>query len=168
MKGDMMLNIKTGLLLTIMVMCTLGVGWSADMYQWVDEKGVTHIEDNPPGEMSVSNSLEVKKIKDIMEPSSKLNENPTERKSTDDQAVNMNANIEIYTTSWCHFCRQAKEYFKKKGVSYNEHDVDKSKEAMRRKNEISSSGGVPVTVINGQVINGFSEEVYEAALRGKP
>ena len=116
----MIVNIKTGLLVAVVIMCALGFGCSATI------------------------------------------------NSSNNQTMNVNSNVEIYTTSWCPYCKQAKEYLKSRGIPYIEYDVEKSKEAMRRKRDLTPSGGVPVAVINGQVIDGFSEESYDAALREKP
>jgi glutaredoxin len=124
-----MLNRKKGLLVTIAIMCVLGIGCSAEMYKWVDQQGETHLGNYPP---------------------------------------NVNSNVEIYTTSWCPYCTHAKEYLKSRGVPYIEYDVAKSRDALRRKNRLSPSDRVPVAVINGKVIDGFSETTYDAALREKP
>jgi mycoredoxin len=116
----MTVNIKTGLLVAVVIMCALGFGCSATI------------------------------------------------NSSNNQAMNVNSNVEIFTTSWCPYCKQAKAYLKSMGIPYNEYDVEKSKEAMRRKKDLSPSDGVPVAVINGQVVDGFSEATYDAALREKP
>lgn len=163
-----MLNFKTVLLAVIVVMCTLGVGTSAEMYKWVDEQRVAHLGDYPPQDLSGSTSLELRRFKDSSKPASTTNEKSVNEKSAGERTVNVNSKVEIFTTSWCHYCKQAKEYLKSKGVSYTEYDVEKTKEAMKRKQEISPSRGIPVALINGQVIEGFSQTAYDAALRLNP
>ena len=69
--------------------------------------------------------------------------------------------VVIYTTSWCHFCHDAKAYLKKRGIAYTEYDVEKDAEALRRRNELSPGGGVPIAVIDGKVVRGFSAELYD-------
>ena len=67
------------------------------------------------------------------------------------------AAIKIYTTPTCAFCKQAKEYFKSKGLEYAEYDV--SKDIKKQKEMIEKTGqfGVPVIDINGQVVIGFDK-----------
>lgn len=37
--------------------------------------------------------------------------------------------VEIYTTSWCRYCRDAKRYFRSRGVAFKEYDVEKDPKA---------------------------------------
>jgi glutaredoxin-like YruB-family protein len=68
--------------------------------------------------------------------------------------VGMNT-VEIYTTPSCAYCKMAKEYFKKNGISYSEYDV--SKNAAKQQEMIAKTHqyGVPVIIINGKVVLGF-------------
>ena len=63
--------------------------------------------------------------------------------------------VEIYTTPGCAYCKMAKDYFKKNGVSYSEYDV--SKDISRRQEMLDKTHqfGVPVIIINGKIILGF-------------
>ncbi len=77
--------------------------------------------------------------------------------------------VAIYTTPTCTYCRMAKEYFKQKGVSYEEHNVDADTE--RRQEMIMKSGqmGVPVIAIaaeNGKedIVIGFDEAMLAQLL----
>ena len=65
--------------------------------------------------------------------------------------------VKIYTTPSCVYCRQAKEFFKEKGVEYEEFDV--SVDAEKREEVIQKSGqmGVPVIDIEGEIIVGFDK-----------
>ena len=70
----------------------------------------------------------------------------------------------IYSTPTCHYCKIAKEFFKEKGVIYEEHDVASDTE--QRKVMVDKSGqlGVPVIDIEGQIIVGFDEATVAGAL----
>ncbi|WKZ27122.1 MAG: glutaredoxin domain-containing protein [Candidatus Paceibacterota bacterium] len=63
--------------------------------------------------------------------------------------------ITIYSTPWCGYCQQAKEYFKTKGWEYTEKDVQA--DAVAREEMINKTGqlGVPVIDINGKIVIGF-------------
>jgi len=71
----------------------------------------------------------------------------------------------IYTTSWCPFCDAAKEYFRKKGIEYEEKNVEKDIQAREEMIEKSGQLGVPVIDIEGKIIVGFSPEEIEEALK---
>jgi glutaredoxin-like YruB-family protein len=73
--------------------------------------------------------------------------------------------ITIYSTPTCHYCKVAKEFFDLNGLRYKEIDVQKDIEARKKMVEISGQMGVPVIVIGKKVLNGFSEEIVEAALK---
>ncbi len=69
--------------------------------------------------------------------------------------------IKIYTTQWCGYCKMAKEFFKEKGVQYEEYDVGndqkKAEEMMQKSNQM----GVPVIDIDGTIIVGFNKKKLE-------
>lgn len=65
------------------------------------------------------------------------------------------ANIKIYTTQYCAYCKMAKEYFKSKNIPYEEYDV--GADASKREEMLKKSGqfGVPVIDIDGNIVVGF-------------
>ena len=64
--------------------------------------------------------------------------------------------IVLYTGPNCKYCTLAKEYFKKEGLEYTEHNVAIDKTA---KETLFSMGvrSVPLIVINGDPVLGFDE-----------
>ena len=73
--------------------------------------------------------------------------------------------VELYTTSWCPYCKKARDFFRSRGISFTEYDIEKDKEAAQRQRQMDSRGGVPFVVIDGRGIAGFSEAAYEKALK---
>lgn len=67
----------------------------------------------------------------------------------------------VYSTPTCPYCVYAKNFFKEKGVSFE--DVDVSKDRTRAMEMIQKSGqmGVPVIDIGGEIIVGFQPSVFE-------
>ena len=65
------------------------------------------------------------------------------------------AKVKIYTTPTCHYCKMAKEYFKSKGIEYEEYDV--MTDLAKRQEMVSRTGqmGVPVIDIDGKLVIGF-------------
>jgi alkyl hydroperoxide reductase subunit F len=63
--------------------------------------------------------------------------------------------VRVYTTKTCQYCRLVKAYLQKHGVAYEEIDVGAEIDAAREMVEISGQMGVPVTVVDDEVILGF-------------
>ncbi|HAH87636.1 MAG TPA: NrdH-redoxin [Armatimonadetes bacterium] len=72
--------------------------------------------------------------------------------------------IKVYSTSTCPWCRKAKEYFSGKGVKYTEYDVSQDREKLQEMVDLTGQRGVPVIVINNQVIVGFNQAKIDEAL----
>mgnify|MGYP001559173999 FL=1 len=68
------------------------------------------------------------------------------------------ANVTIYTTPTCVYCKMTKEFFKEYGVLYTEKDV--AGDAAAREEMVQKSGqmGVPVIDIDGELVVGFDKE----------
>ena len=63
--------------------------------------------------------------------------------------------VEIYTTPSCAYCKMAKEYFQKKDISYVEYDVQADITKRQEMLDKTQQFGVPVILIDGQVVLGF-------------
>ena len=73
--------------------------------------------------------------------------------------------VDIYVTSWCPYCKKAIAYLDAKGIEYNKYDIEEDESAAKRKKElVPNYSGIPLAVINGKIIKGFTEERYSAAL----
>jgi glutaredoxin-like YruB-family protein len=66
-------------------------------------------------------------------------------------------NVTIYSTPTCHFCHQAKEFFKANNVTYTEHDVLSDLNARKEMVDKSGQLGVPVIIIDKEVTVGFDK-----------
>lgn len=67
------------------------------------------------------------------------------------------ANITIYSTPTCGFCKMAKEYLNSKNVPFT--DVDVSTDVSKQQEMVTKSGqyGVPVIDVDGKIIVGFDK-----------
>lgn len=74
------------------------------------------------------------------------------------------ANVEIYTTPTCAYCKRAKEFLKEHQVEFQEIDVAGNREAAEEMIEKSGQMGTPVIVIDGTIIVGFKPDVMEKEL----
>ena len=64
--------------------------------------------------------------------------------------------VTVYSTPTCHYCNMAKEYFKANNIPYETFDVasdaDKRKEMMEKSGQL----GVPVILIDNDLVIGFN------------
>jgi len=169
MEGCLMMMKKV--LITIMSLLMLAAGVhvsAADMYQWVDEDGTVHIEDGLPEDLSKTTKVQKIKLRESKPQIDGSQEAGPEKEAVSKQTATANPTVEIYTTSWCPYCKQAKKYLSDKGIEFTEYDVEVNKEASKRKNDLSPKSGVPVAVINGKVVKGFSADAYDRTFSQLP
>jgi len=74
------------------------------------------------------------------------------------------AKVTIYSTPTCVYCKMAKEFFKEKGVVYEEHDVAADVAARKEMFDKTHQMGVPVIMVDEQIIVGFDKGTLEKAL----
>jgi len=72
--------------------------------------------------------------------------------------------ISIYTTPTCGFCRQAKAYLKRRGMPFAEFDVSRDPQKAAEMVQVSGQRGVPVILIDGQLVLGFNEPMIAQLL----
>jgi glutaredoxin 3 len=70
----------------------------------------------------------------------------------------MDKQVTIYSTPVCHYCNQAKEYFKEHNVNYEEHDVAADQAKRQEMIEMTGQMGVPVIRIGDDVVVGFDQD----------
>jgi len=118
---------------------------SAKLYTWTDRNGVTRRTYYPPPPDQVGRGDQAP-------------QNPTYQQRTDNQ-------VELFVTSWCPYCKQAKDFFRTRGITIKVYDIEKDPQAAARKKKLDGGGGVPFAVINGKNISGYAPEQYTNALR---
>ncbi len=74
------------------------------------------------------------------------------------------ANVKIYTTPTCVYCKMAKDFFQKNGIAYEEHNVAADAKAREEMFAKSSQMGVPVIDVDGTIVVGFDKRNLEMLL----
>jgi glutaredoxin-like YruB-family protein len=64
--------------------------------------------------------------------------------------------VTVYTTPTCGFCHQVKAYLNQRGVPFTEVDVSRDMRQAQEMVRLSGQQGVPVVVVDGQVVVGFN------------
>ncbi|HHW18908.1 MAG TPA: glutaredoxin family protein [Firmicutes bacterium] len=75
-----------------------------------------------------------------------------------------NHEVTVYSTPTCPWCTRAKSYLKELGIPFEEKDVSVDIQAAREMVRISGQMGVPVLVIDGNVVVGFDKRRIDQLL----
>ncbi len=62
----------------------------------------------------------------------------------------MNKNIEVYTSTTCHFCIDLKKWLDENNITYTEKVINSHPEIIEELKEKTGQLGVPVTIIEGE------------------
>ena len=65
------------------------------------------------------------------------------------------AEVVLYTTTWCHYCTETKRLLNEMGVAYQEFDIEHS-EPGRERFEALGGRGVPLLTIGKTVVRGYN------------
>lgn len=129
----------------------------AEVFRWTDREGRVHFGDRPPVE-SKSESLELR-----------INTYDAPHITTSPRAAGTQADVGsgevvMYSASWCGVCKQARAYFRRAGIPFSEYDVEKSSKGRRDFQRLGGQG-VPVILVGGGRMNGFTVAGFEALYR---
>lgn len=78
-----------------------------------------------------------------------------------------NSDVVFYSAEWCGVCDRTRNYFDKNNIDYVEHDIEKSAEGRRQYNVIKPRSVIPIVVVNGELIMGYSEQKMQKALQNQ-
>ena len=67
------------------------------------------------------------------------------------------ANVKIYSTPTCPYCKMAKQFLTENNLQFEDIDVSSNQSAAQEMISKSGQMGVPVLDINGQIVVGFDK-----------
>jgi glutaredoxin len=129
----------------------------AQIYSWVDEKGIKHYSDTPPENRSGIKDLKTVDLSsDAESTESQPAEKPSLLPSSSASPVKALPSVVMYTTSWCGYCKKAKAWMIKNKVPFKEYDIETS--AQNKANYKKAGGsGVPLIFIGQNRLSGWDE-----------
>ncbi|HRE30875.1 MAG TPA: glutaredoxin family protein [Candidatus Berkiella sp.] len=71
--------------------------------------------------------------------------------------------VVLYSTSWCSYCKQVRDFLKSEGVAYVDYDIENSEEA-KRKFQAAHGQGVPLIFVGQTRLEGFDRQQLKAEL----
>jgi glutaredoxin len=132
-------------------------GQAAEQYKYIDEHGqirlAARLEDIPERQRSTASSLSSPKAR------------TRSRARPDDTRAVSTADVTIFTTSSCGYCRAAIAHFERLGIDYVNRDVEEDEEARAECLELTGGRrGVPVIVVGDTWIQGWSQPEFDRLL----
>ena len=70
----------------------------------------------------------------------------------------------LYATTWCGYCKKTREFLADNNIDYYEYDIEYSSEGKRQYTQLNGQG-VPLLVVNEQVIRGYNPPAILKALK---
>lgn len=75
--------------------------------------------------------------------------------------------VTLYSAVWCGYCRKAKAWLGEHGVSYTDIDIDAPGGTAALAQATGGRSGIPVLVVDGHTLNGFSVGAYDAMFKAR-
>lgn len=145
-------QVKIILLLLAYLCSHAGHVGAQSLYKSIAPGGKVIYSNRPPDGARVEKTLEFEDL-----PASQVKPQAAPPENVDLPADD----VVLYAASWCGYCRKAKAYLARKGVSYKEVDIDTvyGRSAFA---QVGNGQGIPLLFAHGQRLQGYSEEAYEA------
>jgi len=94
---------------------------------------------------------------------------PVPRKVAQKKGEPPGPKVILFSTAWCPSCKTARQYFITRNIRFVELDVEKDPQAGQQYQAITNAyhlrpGVVPLIIVNGRPMQGFSQQQVEAAL----
>lgn len=130
-------------------------------YQYVDESGrvrfAASLDDVPERQRSTAGRISVPAVTATRRPSPPPREEPEARAT--------NAEVVLYTTESCPYCKRAIAYLDKIGQDYVNKNVENDEDARDEYLKLTSGrGGVPVIVVGEQWMQGWNQAKLDEML----
>ncbi|MFC1750414.1 glutaredoxin domain-containing protein [Pseudomonadota bacterium] len=133
----------------------------AQVYKWTDSNGKVHFGDRKPS----SEKAEAVNVK-VTPRSGSV---PTAYDTSSNKAAKIeNKKVVMYGTSWCPFCKKARNYFKQKGIPFVEYDVEKLPSRMREYKRLGGTGYPLILIGKDQKMQGFSISKFDQRYNQPP
>jgi mycoredoxin len=76
-------------------------------------------------------------------------------------APDRDAEVVVYTTSWCGWCRKTLAYLDRRGVEYWNRDIEQDREAASELRRKTGSTAIPVVDVDGELVRGYDQRRLE-------
>ncbi len=158
--------LRCTLTLALIAAALTGTAHAQTLYKSVDASGKVVYSDQPPTSGAVQKTLKLESLPVSVVPGPAPSAAaPGQAPAGTQTAAQPRGEVTLYMATWCGYCKAAKAYLGGKGIAYRELDVDTptGKAAFAQ----LGARGVPVLLTNGQRVNGFSAQSYDAVFASR-
>ncbi|MDO3381473.1 glutaredoxin family protein [Gilvimarinus algae] len=128
----------------------------ADIYKWTDENGKVHYSNVKPENYDTEQvDKPINSYTHQAVPDSHYYTPPP---------IDYPKRVVMYSTSWCGYCKKARQYFESQGIAYNERDIETSTRARQEYEQLGASG-IPFLLIGNDTMNGWNPARFEKKYR---
>jgi glutaredoxin len=146
------------LALAVALLCQAGAAAAAALYRWQDAEGRLHLTDTPPPpDARLLSKSHLAPAPPAAAPRTSAAEGPGQPQAAEALDVVM------YATARCPYCQRARQYFRARGISWREIDIESSAQAEREFQALGGAG-VPLIFVNGARIAGFDAGHLDAVI----
>ncbi|MCL1044958.1 glutaredoxin family protein [Shewanella electrodiphila] len=71
--------------------------------------------------------------------------------------------VVMYSTDWCGYCKNARQFFNDNNIAFADYDIEKSYDANERYEALGGQA-IPLLQVNGVIIRGFQPRKIVASL----
>ena len=126
---------------------------AAELYRWLDSKGVVHYSDMPPPQ---ADQAEIKKFSGAA--------NSEQALPYETRRAQQNFPVTLFVASGCRSpCDQARSLLNKRGIPYTE-KVLKTQEELDAFKKLSGMDGIPALSVGKTYLGGFLDEQWNSEL----
>ena len=75
-----------------------------------------------------------------------------------------NSEVVLYATQWCGYCRKTRQFLADNDIAYFEYDIENSSQGAREYKQLNGRG-IPLVLVNNEVIRGYNPKAILAAVQ---
>ena len=136
---------------------------AATLYKSVTPDGKIVYSDQPPTTGKVEQTFNFSNLPSTPVPESVTKYQKDLEQSMKNRLATGAGQPVLFTADWCRYCKAAEAYLAEKGIGYQRNDIDTA--SGRRAFQETGGRGVPVLLVGGQRVQGFSRPAYDALFR---
>lgn len=148
------------LFITLLLLSASQPGFS-EIYKWVDQDGKVRFSDKKPQKGNPAETIKLK-INTVKVPKIYHNSSADDYASASGSPAHKK--VIIYGATWCGVCKQAKKYFNRQGIPYQEYDVETSAKGRKDFKRLKGKG-VPIIFVGKKRMDGFDRSYFEKLYR---
>ena len=152
----------------VLVLSAFGASLFAEPCHYSDDRGVVHFVDDlsqvPAAYRSqVKERSPLPEVHVVGRPGQSGGARSQDSASSESSRTKPAARVEVFTTSWCGYCKKLTAFLNSRGIPFTAYDIEKDADANRTYKELGGRG-VPLSLIGDTVVRGYDPDAVMAAL----